>query len=71
MKWYYVWGEDGMECTNDPSPDSFVAYSDHIAAMAECERLAKKCYLDQSDSYWKIEYDRIMRDYGHLFMGII
>lgn len=55
------------------SPDlgGYICYEDHIQAMSECERLAKKAFLDQSDSYWKIEYDRIMKDYGHLFMGII
>lgn len=70
MKWYGV-RYDGKLSEVDEPHGSVVKYEDHLEELAGVERRAKKAFLDQSDSYWKIEYDRIMRDYGHLFMGII
>lgn len=70
MKWHRPYPDGKMHEVDEPK-GSFISYEEHLEELVGVERRAKKAFLDQSDSYWKIEYDRIMRDYGHLFMGII
>ncbi len=73
MKWYKpsTHGLIGQMHEVDEPHGSYVMYSDHLEELAGVERRAKKCWLDQQESYWKTEYERVMRDYGHLFVGIV
>ena len=70
MKWYSPDKDGNMLEVLEPK-GAYVSYVDHLAVLKEVERLAEKNYIAQSDSYWKIEYDRLIEKYGHLFMGII